>query len=170
MTDALIRPQFRRLSLPKRLLVIGFTSSLLALMGGPIQRTTGEWMLAPSAAIAQTSITDEEVTQYARAVLQMDAHRSEAYTRVKDLLLTVDMSVSDVSMSCTNPRRDLSQVPRSIRSEVEEVLVTYCNQAREIVAENGLTANRFNEITAAHQEDDALAERIRRTLIQLQQP
>lgn len=114
------------------------------------------------------TITAEEITGYARSVLQMDAPRTEAYTRVKNLLMAENLSASELDMSCPNAN-SLSNLPRRIRSQVREIIVRYCTQAAEIVVSNGLSVSRFNEITAAHQQTPALQEQIRQAMIDLQQ-
>ncbi|MDA0268017.1 MAG: DUF4168 domain-containing protein [Cyanobacteria bacterium] len=119
-------------------------------------------------ALAQTAITDPEIDQYANAVLQMDPARSEAYTQIANLLLAANIDLNRVNLGCAHS--NLTAAPRSLRKEVEALRVSYCNQAREIVDQNGLTAQRFNEITAAHREDVALGDRLRQALVRLQQP
>ncbi|WP_008319299.1 DUF4168 domain-containing protein [Leptolyngbya sp. PCC 6406] len=115
---------------------------------------------------AQTTVTNQEVTQYAQAVLQMDGYRNEAYTEIKNLLLEVNVELSAVTLGCSES--NLPGVTRRVRRQVENIMITYCNRARDIVDQNGLTAQRFNEITAAHRENEALAERIRQELSRLQ--
>ncbi|MEM6425618.1 MAG: DUF4168 domain-containing protein [Cyanobacteria bacterium P01_H01_bin.119] len=120
-----------------------------------------------SAALAQAGVTDVEVLSYARSVLQMESSRSEAYTEVKNMMMDIGLNIGDFEVSCTNTR--LSDIPRSIRRQVRGIIVDFCNSAADIVEENGLGANRFNEITAAHRRDQALAGRIQRAMIDLQQ-
>ncbi len=122
---------------------------------------------APSA-IAQSTITPTEITQYAQAVLAMDRYRNEAYTEIKNLLLTVNMDFSQIDASCSSSQ-NISNVPRSVRRQVREILVAYCNQAKEIVEASGLTPRRFNDITETHNTDPVLYERIQQELIRLQQ-
>ncbi len=120
-----------------------------------------------NSALAQTVISDPEIDQYANAVLQMDPARSEAYTQIANQLLAANIDLNRVNLGCAHS--NLSAAPRALRQEVEALRVGYCNQARDIVEQNGLTAQRFNEITAAHREDANLAERIRQALVRLQQ-
>lgn len=124
--------------------------------------------MVPAMAWAQETVSDDEVMSYARSVLQMEGPRNTTYTEIKDLLRQVDVDISQVDMSCTNSH-NLNQIPRRVRSQVRELLVNYCNRARDIVEANGLSPDRFNAITNAHRQDEALAERIRRALMQLQQ-
>lgn len=131
--------------------------------------TAGPLALPPSLsaiAQAQTTVSDQEVTQYARAVLQMDVYRNEAFGQARELLRRINIDPSNVSLHCA--QMTLPRMPRAVRRQVEDIVTTYCNQAQEIVAQNGLTAQRFNEITVSHRENEALANRIRQELSRLQ--
>lgn len=132
---------------------------------------TFSWHGAPtlhsSVVYAQSSITDEEVVSYARSVLQMETNRNNAYTEIKNMMVEVGLNIGDFEISCTNS--GLSEIPRSIRRQVRRVIVDYCNNAATIVADNGLEAQRFNNITSAHRQNPDLAERIRQAMIELQQ-
>jgi hypothetical protein len=112
-------------------------------------------------------VSDDEVMSYAAAVLQMDTPRNQAYTRIKDLLSEVEVGINSIDMSCTN-NPNVSNLPRALRDEVRTIIIDYCNQAGEIVEANGLSAQRFNQITRAHPQDDTLSERIRTAMLQLQ--
>jgi hypothetical protein len=129
-------------------------------------RGTVYWAGLAVPAIAQTSATPEEINQYAQAVLAIDRYRNEAYTEVKNLLLSVNMDMSQINATCD--QQDFSQVPRSVRRQVREILVDYCNQAKDIVENSGLTSRRFNDITQALSMDQVLYERIQQELIRLQ--
>ncbi|MBF2033963.1 MAG: DUF4168 domain-containing protein [Leptolyngbyaceae cyanobacterium T60_A2020_046] len=171
MTEVLIPSpspaQVRRFSRFKQFLSLGLASGILTIAGGSVNPASPIGLSVMPAAIAQTTITAAEISQYARAVLQMDAYRSAAYTQIKDLLMSVNMDISEVDMSCSNTR-NLSRVPRRVRRDVEAALTEYCNRARDIVEANGLTPRRFNEITIAHRDDSALADRIQQELLRLQ--
>lgn len=149
-----------------RLLTVGLVSGWLGLVGLPVA-STFSWPLVTQAAIAQSSISNEEISQYARAVLQIDQYRSEAYTEIKDILLNFDMDVSEISVTCTNTQ-NIASVPRSVRRQVRDILTDYCNQSQDAVEAAGLSPRRFNEITEAHEADQAVFERIQQELIRLQ--
>ena len=169
MASPSIQPLSQRFNkMPRRLLVASLAAGVLGVVGLPASLVPKHLPLATRAAIAQNDVTTEEVTQYARAVLEMDEYRTEAYTKIKDILLSVNMDISEIDVSCSS--RDISKVPRSVRRNVEEILVGYCNQAQEIVEANQLTSRRFNEITNAHRQNEGLSERIQQELIRLQQP
>ncbi len=119
------------------------------------------------AAQAQT-VTNEEVTNYAEAVLTMDADRQAAYAQISDIMVSAELDVSDYSLTCPNAQT-LSDVPNSVRPRVKTILIEYCNSASTIVEESGLTVRRFNAITEAHRSDSELAQRIRDEIVSLQQ-
>lgn len=162
------RPSYRKRPL-SRWAIAGMLAILANVSSGVMQGTEMLPGLATLPAMAQgTAVSDAEIQSYAASVLEMDGPRTEAYTQIKNLLSQVNYDVNRVDMSCTNTR-SINQVPRQVRSDVREIVVNYCNQARQIVESNGLTVRRFNEITEAHKKDPALAEQIRTTLIELQQ-
>jgi hypothetical protein len=122
-----------------------------------------------AAAQAQDSdISSDQITSYAASVLEMDPYRTEAYTKIKNLLSDIEHDMSAVDLSCAGSA-NLSQLPRNLRSEVRTIIVDYCNRASRIVQNNGLTVTQFNAITAAYPQDPGLAEQIRTALIQIQQ-
>ncbi|NER78704.1 MAG: DUF4168 domain-containing protein [Leptolyngbya sp. SIO1D8] len=169
MANPLVQAARQPLKMSHRLLIASLAASVLGVIGLPSSLIPEQMPLVTMAAIAQTEITAEEIIQYARAVLEIDSYRTEAYTKIKDLLLTVDTDVSEIGVSCSNTQ-NISNVPRSVRREVQDILVGYCNQAQDVVEANGLTSRRFNEITAEHQNDESLFQRIQQELIRLQQP
>jgi hypothetical protein len=160
--------QFRRmgLSVAGALAVTGLSA---ALSGVSLPPVAGHVSWAWGVAQAQdNSVSREDIDSYAASVLEMDPYRTEAYTQIKNLLSGIDHDMSAVDMSCSGTA-NLSQLPRSVRSEVRSIIVNYCNQASRIVQRNGLTVQQFNEITAAYPQDPGLAEQIRTALIQIQQ-
>lgn len=162
-------PRILRSHLRQGLALAGLTWGLWGAWGW-MPPTVGPLVLSPSlSAIAQaqtTTVSDQEVTQYARAVLQMDVYRNEAFGQARELLRRANIDPSTVSLHCA--QMTLPRMPRAVRRQVEDIVTTYCNQAQEIVAQNGLTAQRFNEITVSHRENEALANRIRQELSRLQ--
>lgn len=151
---------------------LGLGATTLALIGSSFQLASptpgGLPVIVPLSAHAQGALTEEEVYSYAAAVLQMDGPRNQAYTEIKDLLMSVNQDVNSVDMTCTQTR-SLNNLPRSVRQQVRTLVVNYCNQAQDIVENNGLTVSRFNEITEIHRQDPDVAAQIRTALIKIQQ-
>lgn len=163
--------QFRRRFLRS---VSAFSSLLVAaslVSGTRIDWQKSHFQVVDNAVQAQSqpaTITSEEIVGYARAVLQMDRLRTAAYTQVKDILMAENLDASQFNLTCTNAN-NLPNVPRRVRSQVREIVVGYCSQAAEIVVNNGLSVNRFNQMTAAHQQQPTLEAQIRQAMIELQQ-
>ena len=132
-----------------------------------------------SAAQAQFSndvvASTDDITNYARSVLQIDGPRNQAYTEIKNILIEANLSGdrSNVALRCGSNRnisRNLSRLPRDVRPDIRSIIVNFCNQARDIVVTNGLTVSDFNDITGAHRENPALANRIQEAMLNLQEP
>lgn len=156
--------QFSKMSY--RLMTASAFALAISLVGIP--GTSGIRLpLGSLVAIAQTSVTNEEIAQYAQSVLDMDSYRAEAYEEISQILLLVGTDINDIGITCSD-MDEISRVPRSVRRDVEDILVSYCNQAQDIVTDNGLTPRRFNEITKAHSQDQRLYDRIQQELIRLQ--
>lgn len=121
------------------------------------------------AAYAQ-AYSDDEVTNYARAVSGIEADRVDAYALASDILTSADseLSIVETPLSCTRTRlSDMPDVPRAARVDLRAVLVAFCNNASQIAEENNLTPRVFNEMTAAHREDVELSDRIRDAITSL---
>lgn len=115
--------------------------------------------LSFSYAAQAQAVTDEEITNYARSVLEIEPIRRSAYEQIRQITGSSNVP----SIQCNEPRR-LNSLPRNIR----QIAVNYCNQARAIAHDNGLSDERFNAITIAHQEDADLSNRIQQAILQLQ--
>ncbi|MEO0768274.1 MAG: DUF4168 domain-containing protein [Cyanobacteria bacterium J06649_4] len=110
------------------------------------------------------AITDDDVINYARAVLAIEAERETAYALASDILASSDTEIDilETPLRCTNARlKDMPDLSKNDRVDLRTVLVTFCNNAKQIADDNDLTPKRFNAITASHREDEALAERIK---------
>ncbi|MBE9066400.1 DUF4168 domain-containing protein [Leptolyngbya cf. ectocarpi LEGE 11479] len=112
------------------------------------------------------NFTDEEVVNYATAVLAMESSRQQAYAEIADLMSGAGLDVLRYDLRCLS--LDALELPRAVRRPVRYLLINYCNDAKEIVEETGLTVQTFNSITVNHQEDETLAEKIQSELSRLQ--
>jgi len=65
-------------------------------------------------------------------------------------------------MSC-NQRQSFSQLPDNAR----KMAIEYCDQSEVIVQNNGLTINRFNQITQQVKQDPSLKQRLQSILGQM---
>lgn len=109
------------------------------------------------------ALTDDDVANYARAVVDIEEIRLNAYEAASDLLTAAgsETDILETPLSCNAARlNNMPDIPRVDRVDLLTVLVEFCNSAAQLADDNGLTQKRFNSITAAHQEDADLAERI----------
>lgn len=163
-----IEQNFRRLATSKTLIAACLTVASLSIADLSFHLIPRSTPFLTAAANAQTSVTTEEIVQYARSVLEIDGYRTEAYTQIKDLLQSVNLDIDQLGAGCSDTQA-VANLPRTVRKQVQELLVGYCNQAQDIVEVNGLTSRRFNEITSAHRENAVLSQQIQQELIRLQQ-
>lgn len=113
-----------------------------------------------SPAYAQ-SVSNTEVTKYARAVLVMEPVRQTAFNEIKKMIRSGDIP----PIVCHKPK-SLNALPNNAR----KIAVNYCKRSKEIVESNGLTINRFNAITVNLQNDSNLKRRIHNELLHIQNP
>lgn len=114
---------------------------------------------------AQT-FTEEEISNYATAVLAMEDIRRDAYGEIGDLMTIAKEDVTRHDLRCINAD-GLKQLPRTVRSQVRRFLVNYCNNAKKLVEDTGLTVELFNRITVTHQQDEELAKQIQSEIVRL---
>lgn len=132
--------------------------------------STGHISEIMPAAHAQTT-TDEDVTNYARAVSAIEGQRKLAYESASDVLTAAgsEASVLETPLSCqAHQLKDMpSGLSKSERVSLLTVLVDFCREARTTAETNNLTPQRFNSITTAQKEDAELAKRIKTAISEL---
>lgn len=115
--------------------------------------------------------TDEDVTNYAAAVVEIEAQREEAYAKASDILTAAsgnDESILETPLSCGAAKlSDMPDIPRPDRVDLQAILIEFCEAARLTAESNNLTPKRFNSITAAHKADPDVAERIQTAISEL---
>ena len=170
-----LRSHFRLGS--KRILTTSVVVAVMSIIGVFSGLTLTRKHFVPSITLsaAHAQVSTEDITNYALSVLQIDGPRNQAYTEIKNILIEADLRInhSDVTLSCDSTRnisRNLASLPRGVRPDVRSIIINFCNEAREIVENNGLTVRDFNAITGYHREDPALADRIRAEMLSLQEP
>lgn len=112
-----------------------------------------------SSAQAQ-EISREEITSYARAVLAMEPRREKAYREIKGMA-----PGGAVPRVLCNEAQGINRLSGNIRG----VAVNYCDQAKKIIENNGLTVSRFNQLTLLQQANPAVKAQIQAELVRLQQ-
>lgn len=145
------------------LLHLGIASTLAAasiLLGLAPNLHSPKLSSAFSSVAAAQAISDAEIENYARSVLQIEPIRREALSQMQNI---VGSGASIPNFMCNRPN-SLNNLPQQVR----QIAVEYCRDSAQIAARNDLPTGRFNAITAAQQSDATLAERIRQAMIRLQ--
>ncbi|MEO1004994.1 MAG: DUF4168 domain-containing protein [Cyanobacteria bacterium J06638_38] len=141
--------------------------ALLGLMGGLIPEISvrssdiGEIPLL-NVSLAQNAygqeFTPAETENYARAGYQVELLRREAYQQIKNLI-----NEPPPNIVCDQPAT-LSD----LKPEVRAIANNYCNQSQQIVRENNLTINRFNELKTHYDRQDSFYQEVQGILLKLQ--
>jgi len=105
-------------------------------------------------------ISNQEITNYARAVLAIEPRRVEAYNEIKG------MAGGSVPRVVCNETQEINRLSGGVRG----IAVNYCQQAKKVIETNGLTVSRFNQLTLLQQANPAIKQRIQAELLRLQQP
>ncbi|MEM9770552.1 MAG: DUF4168 domain-containing protein [Cyanobacteria bacterium P01_D01_bin.73] len=104
--------------------------------------------------------SEEDISQYAEAVLAIEALRQTAHSQTKAL---VGGAVPVVICSKEDTVKTLSP-------EVRRVAVTFCNEAKSIIESTGLGVEQFNRMVEIQLIDPNLSQRVQEELVRLQQP
>ncbi len=107
------------------------------------------------------SIDNTEVTNYAQAVLAMEPSRQRAFEEIKKLI-----GSGEIPKIVCNDSNSMNGLPNKAR----DIAVNYCNSSQKIVENNGLSIDRFNNITVELQNNTNLKRQVYNTLIRLQKP
>lgn len=128
----------------------------------------GVWL--PLSSLWQSSpaqnFTEQEISNYAAAVIAIEKIRRTTKAEVSDLMTIAKEDVTRHDLRCINAD-GLNNLPRTVRSQVRREVINYCNNAKQIVEDNGLTTRLFNVITQNHRNDEELTKQIQSEIIKL---
>lgn len=109
---------------------------------------------------AQTaSVNDNEIVNYARALLTIEQSRLQAFDEIKK----ISGGNKVPSIVCNKPK-----TIASLSRKARDIARNYCQRSETIVKDSGLSIQRFNNITLKLRNDDSLKKQIHNTLIRLQ--
>jgi hypothetical protein len=106
-----------------------------------------------------SSVNAKEIQNYAKAVLAIESSRIDAYNKIQKMIN--DEKVPDVT--CTKADT-IAALPKGM----QDIVVNYCNKAKQIGEKQGLTMPEFNAITNTAQANPELKKRIQNELLRLQ--
>lgn len=157
-TDALLSPpsSYQRLaSLMSRVFSTVGWLVLTMLFAGCANKAAN----SPTPVPTMTSVSTEQLKNYARAVLAIEPKRQEAY---KEIRKSFDDDQNVPEIVCTR-----TDTIASLAKNVQDIAVNYCNQSKKIAESNSLTIQQFNGITLTAQTDQELQKRIYNELVRL---
>ncbi|MEO1671585.1 MAG: DUF4168 domain-containing protein [Cyanobacteria bacterium J06631_2] len=102
--------------------------------------------------------TSTETESYARAGYEVELLRREVYQELKSL-----MNEPPPSIVC-----DQRSTIDSLKPEAKAIANRYCTQSRQIVQQNNLSINRFNELKTHYDNKDGFYDQVQEILIRLQ--
>lgn len=105
------------------------------------------------------SVNQNEITNYAQALLAMEPARQQAFGEIKKIV----GNGSVPKIVCNEPS-SMSNLPDRARN----IAVNYCKRSQEIVENHGLSIDRFNRITMEIPNNNRLKQQIYETLVRLQ--
>ncbi|MGF1536804.1 MAG: DUF4168 domain-containing protein [Elainellaceae cyanobacterium] len=141
----------------------GIAAAAIAAVGLWATPTFGPQMLsfAPGRAKAQpaAAVSSEEVQQYARSVLRIEALRTVALGQIEGLIDGDTLQ----QLACHE-----GDSVRRLPAQARAYFVSYCTDSIDVVQQNGLSIARFNEITMTQRANAQLANQVQQTLRRLQ--
>ncbi|WP_245927579.1 DUF4168 domain-containing protein [Aphanothece hegewaldii] len=141
-------------------LLITSVLSTLGIMFGMVPEFSGHYSQFNFNYSAYTQdFTDNQVNQYAKAVLQMESYRQQAYQDITQIL-----GKTPPEIAC-NQRNSFRSLPPS----AQRIAIDYCNTSKKIVESSGLSTSQFNAITLRVRSDESLKRRIQNEIRRIQQ-
>lgn len=103
--------------------------------------------------------TAQEVTNYAKAVLEIETLRQQAYQDIQQMI-----GKQQPDIVCNNPNSF-----NSLPENAKKIATTFCQTSKKIVENSGLTVSQFNNMTNTVQVNKTLERRIQDAMVQMQQ-
>ncbi len=103
------------------------------------------------------AVGDGELRKYARAVIAIEPLRLEALQAIRSKVGSVP------SLMCHQPG-NLDALP----TDAQRIFIKHCDRASDIAAQNGLSMDSFNRITAAVSADAGLRSKLQSLVNRLQ--
>ena len=101
--------------------------------------------------------TPEEIGNYAKAGYEVELLRREVYQEIKTL-----MNEPPPNIVC-----DRQETLDNLKPDIKAIADRYCNQSQEIVRQNNLSINRFNELKSYYDRRDGFYQEVQNTLLKL---
>ena len=136
---------------------IGWLAGLALILTGCSSKSVSDAVSSesPTRSPSVSSITSEQVNNYAKALLAIEQKRQEAYEEIQKLSNNEKLS----EITCNQP-----ETIKALDRSMQNIAVNYCKQAKEFIQDQGLTVAQFNEITDTAQSNSELRTQIQNKL------
>ena len=108
--------------------------------------------------VAAQEITPEETNSYAKAGFEIEMLRRDIYQEIKAI---VNQPPGDIVC-------DRQETLEELQPEVKQLTEQFCNQTIEIVRQNNLNVDRYNELTSYYDRQDDFYQQVQKILLKLQ--
>ena len=146
-----------------RVLVRSLVSCVLAAMsilGGAIPEFSSQSPKLIFSSLAWTQeFNDEQITKYARVVLDIETRRQQAYQQIQQII-----GQAPPNIVCNQP-----DTFRTLPRVAQKIAVDYCISSKSLVEKSGLSVSDFNSITMRIRSDTELERRIQNEMIRIRQ-
>jgi hypothetical protein len=137
--------------------------SLQSLQPGEVdQQLTRGQLYHPSVAFSvhaySQQFTPEEAINYAKAGYQVEILRRQVYQEIQTLI-----NEAPPNIVC-----DQQTTISDLKPEVRAIAEKYCNQSQQIVQQNNLTIDRFNQLKVYYDRRDGFYQQVQDILLKLQ--
>ena len=137
---------------------IGWLAGVALILTGCSSKSVSDSVSSesPTPTPSVSSISSEQVDNYAKALLAIEPMRQEAYEEIEKL--SNNEKVSEIT--CTQP-----ETIKALDQSIQTIAVNYCKKAKQFIQDQSLTVTQFNEITNSSQSDSELRTRIQNKLL-----
>ena len=138
-------------------IVITLLASISVLCGIVPQLSGNLSQLSFSTAAYTQEFNDNQINNYARAVLLIETQRQQAYDQIQKII-----GHAPPEIVC-NRTETLQSSPR----DAQKLAVQFCNNSKKIAENSGLTAAQFNAITEQAHQNEKFKRRIQDAIIRI---
>lgn len=137
---------------------IGWLAGLAVILTGCSSKSVSDSVASdsPTPSLSVSSISSEQVNQYAKALLAIEQKRRNVYDEIQKL--SNNEKVSEIT--CTQP-----ETIKALDQSIQTIAVNYCKKAKQFIQDQGLTVTQFNGITDRAQSDAELRLQIQSKLL-----
>ena len=135
------------------------TLFLSLLISTVITALSASMIFSNTKAYASVDIREGDLKRYAESVTKIEKYRQQAYDRIKKIYQNRDIP----NIVC-NDTTNFSALP----GRAKKIADGYCRRSKAIVESNGLSIEKFNQITEAAKKDQKIKRQIYDELIRQQ--